>query len=44
MEQAGQPEWELTVDGERPMDQEEEVETNEVCNGLGEEGRLGLRT
>lgn len=41
MEQDGQPQWELTAGGEHPMDQEE-VETNEVCNGLGEEGQLGL--
>lgn len=42
-EQTEQPEWEIAADEEHLVDQEE-VERTEVCNGLGEEGQLGLWT
>lgn len=40
MEQAEQPERELTEDGECLMDQEEVERKGKVCNSLGEEDQL----
>lgn len=43
MEQAEQPGWELTVDGECLVDQEEVEWKGEVCNGLGAAENPDLR-
>jgi len=44
VEQAKQPEWELTAGGERLADQEEVERKGDICHGLGEEDQLDSRS